>query len=976
MLLTSIVALLVFLFHCAVYATSNNLTDIVTWDPYSILIKGERAFIFAGEFHYQRLPVPELWLDVFQKFKAEGFNAVSVYFFWSYHSPSKGVYDFQTSGKDVQRLFDYAKEAGIYVIARAGPYCNAETNGGGLGLYLSDGSGGKLRSSNESYHEAWMPWIQEIGKIIAKNQITNGGPVILNQIENELQETSHNSSNTLVLYMEQVESAFRNAGIVVPSTSNEKGERSQSWSTDYQNVGGAVNIYGLDSYPGGLSCANPNSGFNVVRNYYQWFQNYSFTQPEYFPEFEGGYFTPWGGNFYDTCTSELSPQFADVYYKNNIGQRTTLQSLYMAFGGTNWGYSAAPVVYTSYDYSAPLRETREIRDKLKQIKLIGLFTRVSKDLLMTTMEGNGTGYALSTTDVWSWVLRNSDTKAGFYIFQQNNTSSQTPLSFEVYLNTTHGPVHVPDVSLDGRQSKILVTDYKFGSHSLLYSSAEVLTFMNLGDVDVLVLYLDVGQKGSFAFTGQTSKYKLYGTTSDFRASNGSFSYTQSLGATVVQFSDGPLIYLLDRVTAYNFHAPSLTNDPVVRPNQHVFVLGPHLVRTAKIYGETVSLTGDLSNSTLIEVYAGKSAKTLIWNGKVLETHRSPYGSLLSTLKGPENRQVTLPVLKYWKTANSLPETSYSYNDSKWTVCNQTRTLSPVSPFTFPILFSSDYGFYTGPKIYRGRFVTNSSAPVLNITAQNGLSSGWSAWLNGIFLYSEPGNASLSATTAHIPLPSSLLKPQNLLTVLVDYTGHDETSTGSGVENPRGLLGAEIIGGIFTNWKITGNAGGSLNLDPVRGPMNEGGLHGERLGWHLPGFNTESWPLGSPLTGISQAGVQWYVSTFSLDLDNDLDVPLGISFSAPNGTVARVSFWINGYLYGKYVPHIGPQTVFPVPPGIINNSGPNTIAVALWAQNENGAKLSEVKLISYGVYETGYPGGFAKDWEYLQPKWTSEREKYV
>lgn len=37
-------------------------------------------------------------------------------------------------------------------------------------------------------------------------------------------------------------------------------------------------------------------------------------------------------------------------YKNNIGQRVTLQNFYMTYGGTNWGHSAAPVVYTSYDY--------------------------------------------------------------------------------------------------------------------------------------------------------------------------------------------------------------------------------------------------------------------------------------------------------------------------------------------------------------------------------------------------------------------------------------------------------------------------------------------------------------------------------------------------------------------------------------------------------------------------------------------------
>jgi hypothetical protein len=193
--------------------------------------------------------------------------------------------------------------------------------------------------------------------------------------------------------MQQIETAFRDAGVVVPFTHNEKGMRSQSWSVDYQDVGGAVDVYGLDSYPGGLSCTNADTGFNVVRTYYQWFQNYSSSQPEFVPEFEGGWFSAWGAaSFYDDCATELDPSFPDVYYKNNIGQRIRLLSIYMTYGGTSWGNSAAPVVYTSYDYSAPLRETRQQRDKLSQTKLIGLFTRVATDLLGTEMAGNGTGY--------------------------------------------------------------------------------------------------------------------------------------------------------------------------------------------------------------------------------------------------------------------------------------------------------------------------------------------------------------------------------------------------------------------------------------------------------------------------------------------------------------------------------------------------------------------------------------------------------
>ncbi|CAD6445310.1 06d14879-ff4d-406c-9ede-0e5b68d0c4e4 [Sclerotinia trifoliorum] len=968
-------------------ATNDGLTDVVEWDPYSLTINGDRVFIYSAEFHYQRMPVPELWLDIFQKFRANGFNTISVYFFWSYHEASKGSFDFETSGKNVQRVLDYAKEAGIYVIARAGPYCNAETSGGGLALWGSDGSMGTLRTNNAAYYQSWQPWIKEIGAILAKNQITNGGPVILNQVENELQETVHSATNTLVLYMEQLETAFRAAGITVPFSHNEKGQRSESWSTDYENVGGAVNVYGLDSYPGGLSCTNPNSGFSVVRNYYQWFSNYSYTQPSYFPEFEGGYFTPWGGSFYDECQSELDPSFPDVYYKNNIGQRTTLMSLYMAWGGTNWGHSAAPVVYSSYDYAAPLRETRQIRDKLSQTKLIGLFTRVSTDLLKTDMIGNGTGHSVSSTGIWSWVLRNPDTQAGFTVVQQASSGSRASVTFDVYLNTSLGAVTASNVNLNGRQSKILVTDYNFGNHTLLYASSDILTYGTF-DVDVLVFYLEQGQIGQFALkTASKLTYQVYGNSVFAANSNSSssstsqtFTYTQGAGQTVVQFSDGTLVYLLDQPSAWKFWAPPTTLNPQVKPDEQIFVLGPYLVRNASMSSGVVQIFGDNDNATTIEVYAGSSLTNIVWNGVSLSATKTKYGSYSASLPGTESRVISLPSLTKWESANSLPEKETSYDDSKWTVCNKTTTQSPVAPLTLPVLFSSDYGFYTGQKIYRGYF-DGLNYTSINITCSGGLAFGWSAWLNGVLIGGNTGVATATTTNAILGLTNltSVVKSKNnLVTVVVDYHGHDETSTAKGVENPRGILGAFLVPKPSTStgfklWKIQGNAGGSANIDPVRGPMNEGGFYGERVGWHLP----SSPPLPSystPLIGLNTSGISFYTTNFALALDSDLDVPLGIKLSAPAGTVARVMIWINGYQYGKYVPHIGPQTVFPIPPGIINNQGNNKLALSLWAMTDAGARLTDVELVSYGVYESGF--GFDRDWSYLQPGWDEGRLAYA
>lgn len=58
------------------------LQDIVTWDDKSIFVRGERIMLFNGEFHPYRLPVPSLWLDVFQKLKSAGFAGASFYTDW------------------------------------------------------------------------------------------------------------------------------------------------------------------------------------------------------------------------------------------------------------------------------------------------------------------------------------------------------------------------------------------------------------------------------------------------------------------------------------------------------------------------------------------------------------------------------------------------------------------------------------------------------------------------------------------------------------------------------------------------------------------------------------------------------------------------------------------------------------------------------------------------------------------------------
>lgn len=130
----------------------RSLQDVVTWDEHSLYINGERVMIMSGEFHPWRLPVPSLWLDIFQKIKAMGFNCVSFYSNWALLEGKPG--NFSAEGVFAyEQFFEAATKAGVYLIAvslllniylkwfteprqRPGPYINAEVSFGGFPGWL------------------------------------------------------------------------------------------------------------------------------------------------------------------------------------------------------------------------------------------------------------------------------------------------------------------------------------------------------------------------------------------------------------------------------------------------------------------------------------------------------------------------------------------------------------------------------------------------------------------------------------------------------------------------------------------------------------------------------------------------------------------------------------------------------------------------------------------------------------------------
>ncbi|KAF8320898.1 glycoside hydrolase family 35 protein [Clavulina sp. PMI_390] len=969
----------------------NHSSAAVTFDQHSLFLDGKRVFLYGGEYHPWRSPTgPVLWRDVLEKMKvsvvqnsliwgeldAAGFSGISIYLHWGATAFTETDLDFKYF-RSVTDFLDIAKSVGLLVTVRPGPYINAETNAGGFPGWLSN-FGGTARTNASDYTEAWVPWITAVSKFIAPYQYPDG-PVIAVQSENEFFTGTVESP-----YMQKIEDTFRANGLTkIPITYNDGGP-----SGNFATSGlGQVDMYGYDNYPLGFECSNPTVWTEVPTTYDDNHQSLFPATPMYIPEFQGGAFDFWGGPGYDNCYSLLNDEFANVYYKNLFSFGTSILSLYMIYGGTNWGNLATPVVYTSYDYGSPIREDRSLTTKYNEMKLQAHFVQSSPALLTVVAIGNGTvgsGTAYSnSSQIFTRNLRDPSTNTNFYFVRQTTNTNTSPVSFSLQTNTSLGTFTIPryggSITLAGRESKIIVTNYAFGSSKLVYSTAEVFTWTTIDGVDYLVLYAIAGQ--SIEAVISTSSHPTVAGSSTIKAStvNGTTVITGTTSGVAVVTVGSIKVLVVDKHTAYTFAQPRLEAEGyfnVGPATSSVLIYGPYLVREATLSGSTLSIVGDINATTTINVFAPKSVRSISWNGTPLSTKTNSVGALSATIAFKYSSIAALPSLTTaeWLCHDTLPEKAVSFDDSTWTVANKTSVLRPDKPIGGKyVLYADEYGYHQGDLLYRGHF-TGKNATSLSLSLQGGFNFAYSAYINGNFLGSGQGGAQsvvtwnggidlLNATWALNP--SLLNTGDNVVSVIVESTGlEEESGTNDGFKHPRGVRGYTLNGTDFTTWKVAGNYLGENFPDKVRGPLNEGGLWAERVGAHLPGYPATGWQSSkstkscSPFAGISSSGATAYRTKFTLNIPTDADVPVALKFTpttdAATNTTSnyRAMIYINGWQFGRYSDNFGPQRIFPLPEGILNHRGENELLVTLWSLDPQGAKIAGLELITTAVVQSG------------------------
>jgi len=297
------------------------------------LLDGKPFQMISGEMHPARIPA-EYWRHRIQMAKGMGCNTIAAYIFWNYQEPAEGEFNFKTGNHDVARFVKICQEEGMWVLFRPGPYVCAEWELGGIPPYLLRIPDIKLRCRDQQYMVAVERYLVEMAKQIKPLLITNGGPILMVQIENEYGSFGNDRE-----YLEELRSIWLRNGCNVPFYT---ADGATPYMLEAGNIDGAA--IGLDSG------SNEKDFEQAAKR--------NPDVPAFSSETYPGWLTHWGEKWARPDTSDLLREV-----KFLLDTKRSF-NLYVIHGGTNFGFTAGansggkgyePDV-TSYDYDAPITE--------------------------------------------------------------------------------------------------------------------------------------------------------------------------------------------------------------------------------------------------------------------------------------------------------------------------------------------------------------------------------------------------------------------------------------------------------------------------------------------------------------------------------------------------------------------------------------------------------------------------------------------
>lgn len=190
------------------------------------------------------------------------------------------------------------------------------------------------------------------------------------------------------------------------------------------------------------------------------------------------------------------------------------------------------------------------REKYSELKLQANFLAVSPGYLIAVAANSTTTgvYNTNSAVVTTPVLGSN---GSFFVIRHSDFTSEDSTNYTLSLPTSTGTISIPQLggslSLNGRDSKVHVTDYPVGSSKLLYSTAEIFTWQVYDNTTVLIVYGGPDELHELAVIGASSGSLVEGDGVTIQQTNSSVvaQWTTSADRRIIQVGDLS-IYILGR----------------------------------------------------------------------------------------------------------------------------------------------------------------------------------------------------------------------------------------------------------------------------------------------------------------------------------------------------------------------------------------------------------------------------------------------
>jgi hypothetical protein len=907
----------------------------IEWDNYSLKINGKRIYILSGEFHYWRIPDHSRWEEILKGYKAAGLNAIRIYTHWGYHNPKEGIYHWD-GNRDVNELLNICEKIGLYVFFTLGPYICAETNAGGFPLWLlakKVESGKKQRYIRikhmrktilQKYDKDYMvyvkDWYDQLIAQIKEHQLSINpkGCLIGVQIENEYPE------HIVVLtgsrrYMEELKHYALEFGITVPIFHNDVWENN-AWN-------GVVDLYGFDKYviwadkqPKVLPLKEWNvQEFNKKTNHSEKAIRKmgppASETPLFMPELQGGWFNHWKVPYgYDELYDYYGSPYQKVLLQTMASQRVTMMSLYMFYGGTNYGTIANPEVYTSYDYSAAIREYNFQSDRFKHVRLFNLFVKSFNDSFSATEGLKKPTIKCNTSHILYKQRISVVDKTEYYFLRNFNLQGKE--AFNLILADGTKTPKVDSIILKNKDGFIAIGNHIIDGFRIKFCGLPIITKAPYKD-GTLIVCIQNGGELLLEGTG----FKTHGYINVDEETKNETPFTRfnlvKEGFDSITSPEGKQLYIicLDEKSALTFNAFISQNN-----NSKEFdgVWGPY----ASYYDQTGNLEIETLDKQEIKLI---SCAEKVSNFNDLTGIHVPGIKFASFGEKVNNKPITL---EKWQ--------SLKKNWSGTPTLNEGGIWKPIEYKTErnPLL----HGYMSGSILYKCEFDMNSPTEISKLILKLNTRNCAGVWLNGTFIgkqvnYHVGSVNFLKAGAMGGPDPNFLgstkfdltnalkINARNVLFVVTESLGQcKQFFPLNDCRNPRGILSAKFSQKLSNvQWYIS-----SIDVRELKDPYNLSGFPGELINYHLG--QGKDWITIDKLNLSPEDQLVWLKTSFKYDNLKNVRIPLRIHIEGQH----NASIFLNGQYIGRYWGQEGPQHDFYLLDGYLKTE--NTIVLACWTGN--------------------------------------------